>query len=139
MIKWEKVYCYDGIVTDNFKYLKDEYYYVAKEGNGYIVWDDFLNCSSYFLEEDFNRSFTYDLPDVSEYKQKTASEKQVDGNHYAKLKIQPMAYCLHNNLNYGQSNAIKYITRYKDKNGIQDLEKAIHCIELLIQHEKGEL
>ena len=68
----------------------------------------------------------------------TASETQVAGNHYSKLKIQPMEYCLQNDLNYGQSNAIKYITRYKDKNGIEDLKKAIHCIELLIEFEEKE-
>jgi len=68
----------------------------------------------------------------------SASETQVAGNHYSKLKIQPMEYCLQNDLNYGQSNAIKYITRYKDKNGIEDLKKAIHCIELLIEFEEKE-
>jgi hypothetical protein len=67
---------------------------------------------------------------------KLASERQIDGNHYSKLKIQPMEYALQNDLNYGQSNAIKYITRYKDKNGIEDLKKAIHCIELLIEFEE---
>jgi hypothetical protein len=66
----------------------------------------------------------------------SASERQIDGNHYSKLKIQPMEYALQNDLNYGQSNAIKYITRYKDKNGIEDLKKAIHCIELLIEFEE---
>jgi|TARA_B110000908_G_C10236949_1_gene443905 hypothetical protein len=66
----------------------------------------------------------------------SASETQIAGNHYSKLKIQPMEYCLQNDLNYGQSNAIKYITRYKDKNGIEDLKKAIHCIELLIEFEE---
>ena len=68
-----------------------------------------------------------------------ASEKQVAGSHYSKLKIQPMQYCLENNLNYGQSNTIKYITRYQDKNGIEDLKKAIHCIELLIEFEEAKL
>lgn len=68
---------------------------------------------------------------------KGAFEKQVDGNHYSKLKIQPMQYALENGLNYGQSNAIKYITRYKDKNGKQDLEKAIHCLQLLMEYEYG--
>ena len=50
-----------------------------------------------------------------------------------------MEYCLQNDLNYGQSNAIKYITRYKDKNGIEDLKKAIHCIELLIEFEEKDI
>ena len=65
----------------------------------------------------------------------SAFDKQISGNHYKSLKIQPMQYALENNLNYGQANAIKYITRYKSKNGLEDLKKAIHCIELLIDHE----
>jgi len=68
---------------------------------------------------------------------KSAFDEQVDGSHYSNLKIQPMEYCLANNLNYGQSNAIKYITRYKNKNGKQDLEKAIHCLQLLMEYEYG--
>ena len=64
-----------------------------------------------------------------------ASENQIGGNHYAKLKIQPFTYAYHNNLNCGQFNVVKYVTRYKDKGGIEDLKKAIHCLELLIQHE----
>lgn len=67
----------------------------------------------------------------------SAFEKQTGGDHYKKLKIQPMEYSLANDLNYGQANAIKYITRYKDKNGKQDLEKAIHCLELLMEYEYG--
>ena len=80
----------------------------------------------------------YELNIIGDIMEKP-SEKQVAGNHYKKLKIQPMKYNLANNLNYAQANAIKYITRYKDKNGIEDLEKAIHCLELLISFEKGEL
>ena len=64
-----------------------------------------------------------------------AAQIQVGGSHYSKLAIQPMEYCLKNNLNYAQSNVIKYITRYKDKGGIEDLKKAKHCIDLLIEIE----
>lgn len=71
-------------------------------------------------------------------KSESAYDRQEAGNHYKNLKIQPMTYALENNLNYGQSNAIKYITRYKDKNGIEDLRKAIHCIELLIEFEENK-
>lgn len=67
-------------------------------------------------------------------------ERQVAGNHYRKYKIQPVEYAMANNLNYCQANAIKYITRYADKNGIEDLHKAIHNIEILIELiENGEL
>lgn len=69
-----------------------------------------------------------------------ASEKQVGGDHYKLLAIQPMEYALANHLNYAQANVIKYVTRYNLKaDGAkwkEDLKKAIHNIELLIEHEE---
>lgn len=68
-----------------------------------------------------------------------AWDKQVGGEHYKQYAIQPAKFALANGLDYAQSNAIKYIVRHKDKNGVQDLDKAIHYIELLKQHHyKGE-
>jgi hypothetical protein len=66
-------------------------------------------------------------------------DKQHGGSHYSSMKIQPMEFALANNLNYGQANAIKYICRYENKNGLEDLKKAIHCIELLIEYKYGSL
>lgn len=63
-----------------------------------------------------------------------AWDKQVGGEHYKQYAIQPAKFALANGLDYAQSNAIKYIVRHKDKNGVQDLDKAIHYIELLKQH-----
>ena len=63
-----------------------------------------------------------------------AWDKQVGGGHYKQYAIQPAQFALANGLDYAQSNAIKYIVRHKDKNGVQDLDKAIHYIELLKQH-----
>lgn len=68
----------------------------------------------------------------------SATDIQVGGNHYLGLKIQPMEYSMANNLNACQHTAIKYITRYKDKNGKQDLLKAKHTIDLLIAMEYGD-
>jgi len=65
-----------------------------------------------------------------------ASERQVGGNHYTKLKIQPLFYSMENGLDPMQHTAIKYITRFRDKGGIRDLEAAIHTIELLIEYER---
>ena len=64
-----------------------------------------------------------------------ALDTQIGGNHYKNLKIQPIEYIMANNLNYCQGNAIKYLTRYKDKNGLEDLKKARHYIDILIQLE----
>lgn len=64
-----------------------------------------------------------------------ALDTQIGGNHYKDLKIQPIEYIMANNLNYCQGNAVKYVTRYKAKNGLEDLKKAKHYIDLLIQFE----
>ena len=61
--------------------------------------------------------------------------EQVGGDHYSKLAIQPAVYAEQNKLSYLQGNAIKYITRYKDKGGVEDLYKAIHTVKLLIELE----
>lgn len=64
-----------------------------------------------------------------------ASETQVGGEHYSKYKIQPIEFAMANGLNMCQSNVVKYVVRYKDKGGLEDLEKAIHFIRLLAEYE----
>lgn len=66
-----------------------------------------------------------------------ALETQVGGNHYKSKAIQPVEYIHVNNIGYFEGNVIKYVTRWRDKNGIQDLEKAIHYLKLLIDLEKA--
>ena len=70
-----------------------------------------------------------------QYLEGSALREQVGGDHYAKLAIQPVTYINANGLSYLQGNVIKYVTRYKDKNGLQDLEKAKHYIDMLIELE----
>lgn len=66
----------------------------------------------------------------------SALDIQVGGDHYKKYKIQPMEYSMANGLDACQHTAIKYITRFRDKGGVADLEKAKHCIDLLIEFER---
>jgi len=67
-----------------------------------------------------------------------ALEKQVGGNHYKDFKIQPIEFITVNDIPFCEANAIKYICRWKRKGGIEDLDKAIHYIELAKQlHENG--
>ena len=61
-----------------------------------------------------------------------ATDVQVGGDHYSKHNIQPIDYIIANEMNFCEGNVIKYITRYKDKGGRKDLEKAKHYIDLLI-------
>ena len=68
---------------------------------------------------------------MGEGKEKSALDEQVGGDHYKKLGIQPVELIRDINANFFQGNVIKYITRYKDKNGIKDLEKAKHYLELM--------
>lgn len=75
-------------------------------------------------------------PPVEDASPNLARDSQVGGSHYTKLSIQPFEYSLANGLDACQHTAIKYITRFREKGGIPDLEKAIHTIQFLIEHEK---
>jgi hypothetical protein len=61
---------------------------------------------------------------------------QVGGEHYKKHKIQPIEFIHANNIPFIEGNIIKYIVRWRDKNGIKDLEKVKHYVDLLIDLEK---
>jgi hypothetical protein len=69
---------------------------------------------------------------------KKAMEHQVGGNHYKNKSIQPIDYIMGNNLSFCEGNIIKYVTRYKDKNGVEDLMKAKQYIEFLIEELNKE-
>ena len=66
----------------------------------------------------------------------SANDRQVGGAHY-KASIECWDFILANNLGYLEGTAIKYLTRYKKKNGVEDLKKAIHFIEKLIEVEEA--
>ena len=64
-----------------------------------------------------------------------ASEIQVGGQHYKKFKIQPAYFNYINEIPYLEATAIKYLCRWKNKGGVEDLDKAIHFIELIKEFE----
>lgn len=61
---------------------------------------------------------------------------QYGGDHYHKRTIQPIEFILANELDFCEGNVVKYVTRWKDKNGLEDLEKARHYLEFLIENVK---
>lgn len=63
----------------------------------------------------------------------SANIKQVDGTHYKSKAIQPWDYADANNMGFLEGSIIKYVSRYQDKNGVRDLEKAKHFLEKLIE------
>lgn len=66
----------------------------------------------------------------------SANDKQIGGKHYIS-EMQPWDYITSHNMSFLQGNVIKYVTRYKDKNGVEDLHKAVHYLEKLIEVESG--
>lgn len=64
-------------------------------------------------------------------------DTQIGGSHYKNFKIQPIEFIHANNLDFLQGSIIKYVARFRNKNGRTDLEKARHFIDLLIQLEYG--
>ena len=64
-----------------------------------------------------------------------AYRRQVGGNHYLKYKIQPSKFVTENKLLYPEGAVIKYIVRHQDKGGKEDLEKAKHHIDMIIERD----
>lgn len=64
-----------------------------------------------------------------------ALEVQVGGNHYKDKAIQPVEYIHANGLGFCEGNIVKYVSRWKEKGGVADLEKARHYLDILIQLE----
>jgi len=62
-------------------------------------------------------------------------DEQIGGNHYQIYKIQPTEFIHTNSIPFIEGNIIKYVVRHREKNGIEDLKKAKHYIDLLIQLE----
>jgi hypothetical protein len=68
----------------------------------------------------------------------SAKGVQVGGGHYRRFAIQPVEFIHRNGLGYIEGNCIKYLCRWREKGGLQDLEKVKHYIDLLIEMEAGD-
>jgi len=62
-------------------------------------------------------------------------DKQVDGNHYKSMKIQPAEFINENKLLFAEGNAIKYICRHRSKGKEKDIKKAIHYLEMILERD----
>ncbi|HWF62922.1 MAG TPA: DUF3310 domain-containing protein [Nitrospira sp.] len=65
----------------------------------------------------------------------SANDEQVGGDHYRSKPIQPWDFIIANGIGFLEGNAIKYIARWREKGGVEDLKKARHYIDKLIETE----
>lgn len=68
----------------------------------------------------------------------SALDRQEGGKHYCKMAIQPAKFILANGIGFAEGNVIKYVCRYKDKNGVEDLKKARHYLDMLIEQQEAD-
>jgi hypothetical protein len=69
--------------------------------------------------------------------QEKAKDLQVGGSHYKDMKIQPVEFILANRLEFIEGCVIKYVCRWRNKNGVEDLKKARHFLGILIESEES--
>ena len=112
-------------IVDDYKALtKGGIYYVIYEFGDCIVVTNDIGYRKKYPREIFRM-----LTDKEDNKDKIKPSYYGSG-------IDVIEFCLRNNLTFMQGNVIKYVTRYKDKNGIEDLQKAKEYIDRLIEFEK---
>jgi hypothetical protein len=91
--------------------------------------------SDYSLDHSLYESYVNDAIGTSQIPNK-ALDKQIGGSHYKRFKIQPYQFIYENGIPYTEGCIIKYICRWREKNGIEDLEKIKHYVDLLIEMER---
>lgn len=104
---------------------------------------EFGYCNICPVDPDVPKTISFTIEDsaydsYAAWQNVSPTDTQVGGDHYAKNKIQPIDFILANNLGWCEANAVKYLTRWKNKNGLEDLRKAKHYIELLIERVEKE-
>jgi hypothetical protein len=116
----------DKIKPEDYNKSPEEDYWVTEKLSDYEKED----------KSNFGKNLAEDISNKEWDKQidAKASNRQVGGDHYKKLAIQPAEYCYKNKLNNLESEAISYITRSRLKNGSEDIKKAIHTLEMLLQY-----
>ncbi len=70
-------------------------------------------------------------------KKDSALDKQIAGTHYKSMAIQPVEFITKNSIGFLEGNIIKYVCRHHAKNGVDDIKKAIHYCELLLETKYG--
>ena len=94
--------------------------------DGELMWSESIDTFGEYNEITFDQ--------FKEKYMKESLNTQVGGNHYQKLTIQPVEFIVKNNIPFLEANVIKYVVRHKDKNGLEDLNKAKHYLEILIEN-----
>lgn len=69
----------------------------------------------------------------------SALDTQIGGTHYKKFAIEPIEFIHRNGIGFCEGNAIKYLVRWREKGGKQDLLKAKHYIDLLLELENEQV
>lgn len=121
-------------------YIKGDwcFYSTYEKNKGWLPCVPHSDKEYTFTEFDstFERLMNNDVENID--RESKATDVQIGGGHYKDMKIQPIEYIMKNNLNFCQGNVIKYISRYKHKNGLEDLKKVKHYVDLIIQLEGYE-
>ncbi len=115
----------------------------------------FHTCSRYYMPEckaNIPAKNCYDVSDAEAFSRKLqkrakellgmtgkANDRQEGGSHYKTKAIQPWDYISANGLGFFDGNVVKYVTRFRDKNGIADLRKARHYLDKLIEVEEAKI
>ena len=67
------------------------------------------------------------------------SSNQTAGDHYSKMTIEPVDYIEGNKLGYSEGNVVKYISRHKDKNGLEDIQKCVDYCCMIAEKQYGSI
>ncbi len=115
-------------------YANDDFMYLSFPDAETASWQNQL-IDDYDLDYAPGYTITPQQWDAIDRETEKARDKMIGGDHYRQGGIQPIEYIHANNLSFCEGNVVKYVTRWRHKDGLKDLEKAKHYIELLMELE----
>ncbi len=102
------------------------------------VSENLYELAKTFSWDDVSRAIDEVMGDEEELLEKLATDEQVGGDHYKGRAIQPIDYILANELDFCEGNVVKYVTRWRFKNGVEDLKKARQYLDFMIEEEESK-
>jgi hypothetical protein len=124
--------CTQTFICNDTRFIPGEVYDLVSIEPEYKVIKTLTGKKMSIGHNEYKGHFSPFTTNIKEGDMANPLKSQVGGQHYSKMKIQPVEFITKNDLSYLQGNVIKYICRYKDKNGKEDLEKIKHYVDLII-------
>ena len=101
-----------------------------------LIGSDVFYCDKFKESFDFYKECAFVEPNMFAFE--TVESDNIDPEHYNQYEIEPIDFIMQNKLEFCEANVVKYVVRHREKNGAEDIKKAIQYCEFILEKEYKE-